>query len=830
MSSDIQVFVRWKEQTIFAGEDVECIITFKNVAESSHAEPARGVQPPAQRKTPRPLNNGTNGDSYFSPRSPQNSFFHNTRRTLVQTPRQKTFSRSHRQSASLGAFATSHSFPPHYTASSLSQEQLPNRRHRRSVSILSIDSEVGNDRSPIPSQFGRPRPLRGHGRSASLQISPQGVAGTDEIVTLAGRSHIRGSPAPALNTNQTVGNRRVDGDRSLKLSRPDSGTASPVTSADLSRGLYGRATPLPTNFKFPVVASSAAGGGGGGISRSLGPAISDGGSAPGQSPKPNFRDSISIGQQSHLAPVTKIISTSSVNGSNRSSGEFYSLSNNSTETLESEYTNYSLSRLPNLLRHSRHYSNVEPAGKPRNSETLLMGYAQISATFTVDGSLINKAAFEDVKRKGVVGGPGNRSEHSGGGKGRRGGGLWSALGLNAIEDSLTGLLSSGDLNGLRDMRGVASSRSIPLLSTPQSLLFVDLRLAPGEEKSFSFAFTLPKGLPASHKGKAVKFSYNLIIGTQRPSGPKEVQHVNRINVPFRVFSGVNSRGDVLGHDLMVPYVLLRDEARVQKIGSTPPPPKKEKSISRPTWTSASGFLSYVDELLEQKTSRSSPPALKTPLASIRETPRDPPTCKDAIDLAILRSNQVNESNRSTNRFEIARNGRRIAVVVLNRPSHRLGETIIATIDFVGAALPCYSLRATLETSEKVAPSLAMRSSTSVNRATRRVHASYSENTLFATRVVFSPAIPISATPTLLTSGVNLEWELRFEFVTASSHGEDTGPSGAMLLESVGEDDRGSVFASLENLSCESFEISIPLTVYGETIRELLAEESQGYPI
>lgn len=181
MSSDIQVFVRWKDQTIFAGEDVECIITFKNVAENTHTEPARGVQPPPHQKTSRPLNNGTNGDSYFSLKSPHNSFFPNSRRTLVQTPRQKTFNRSHRQSASLGAFATSHSFPPHYTASSLSQERSPNQRHRRSVSILSIDSEGGHDRSPVPSQFSRSRPLRGHGRSASLQISPQGVASTDEM-------------------------------------------------------------------------------------------------------------------------------------------------------------------------------------------------------------------------------------------------------------------------------------------------------------------------------------------------------------------------------------------------------------------------------------------------------------------------------------------------------------------------------------------------------------------------------------------------------------------------------------------------------------------------
>jgi hypothetical protein len=83
----------------------------------------------------------------------------------------------------------------------------------------------------------------------------------------------------------------------------------------------------------------------------------------------------------------------------------------------------------------------------------------------------------------------------------------------------------------------------------------------------------------------------------------------------------------------------------------------------------------------------------------------------------------------------------------------------------------------------------------------------------------------------LTSGINHEWELRFEFVTNSLHG-DVGlpPSGAGLLEAVFEDDRGQILTALENLGCESFEVSIPLTVYGETVRERLAEESEGYSI
>lgn len=481
-----------------------------------------------------------------------------------------------------------------------------------------------------------------------------------------------------------------------------------------------------------------------------------------------------------------------------------------------------------------------------------MGYAQVSASFTVDGSLVNQSAFDEVKRKGVVGGQAG----AGGLPGRppaepprKTGGFWGALKWNTIEESINGLLSNNELDGLREMRGVTSSRSIPLLSTSQSLLFVDLRLAPGEEQSYSFSFSLPKGLPASHKGKAIKISYNLVIGTQRASGPNESQKVNRVNIPFRVFSGVNGKlysslcpafqsltlslekGDILGHDLMSPYVLLRDEAKVQKVGPAMPSVKKQ-SVSK-SHHSASDFLGYVDAILEQR-ARSN--TLFPPGASLSRQPSveglpQMLTCKDVIDFAILRSNQVVNSRRSPNRFEIAREGQRIAVIVLNRPIHRLGETVIATMDFGNATIPCYAVRASLETSEKVTPSLAIRSNASIHRTTRRIHASLFENTLHATRVAFSPAIPITATPSILTSGVTLDWELRFEFVTSSVRGDQGAPpSGTRLLEALSSDDRGQVLCAMENLNCESFEISIPLTVYGETVRERLPEENEGYPI
>ncbi|KAJ5925062.1 hypothetical protein N7454_007701 [Penicillium verhagenii] len=739
------------------GENVECTITFKNVAEiRSDTNPGEGQH---QRKASRVANHSSNNhsDSFFGFKSPQR-LFSDRRSYSIGSPRRPT---AHRTASSLSSpLVASQSFPPAGNPSSTPRSWQPGHSNKRSVSILSIDSEGLPDASPSP-HYSRGKPARGHGRSTSLQITPRRNDSYDDSYRKAARAPMRGLPLRESDES-ALGSLRVDTNNLGGTSRPVSIAESPVDPIEPLR--LARRPQLPSfDFKFPAAHSSES-------------------NRPAPSPSPKSdrlqspakiprRDPSGLGPPSHQQ-VTRIISATSVNGSSRSSGEFYSVSDHSSETLASEYTNYSAQggRAPPPARHARHYSSVAPSSvQPIDSQALLMGYAQISASFTVDGSLVNQSVgFLDDQARPV---PNVLA--------RGGGGFWGALKWNAIEESISGLLSNNELD-------VTS--------------FVDLRLAPGEEQSFSFSFSLPRGLPASHKGKAIKISYNLVIGTQRPSAPNDTQRVNRINIPFRVYSGVNENGDVLGHDLMSPYVLLRDEAKVQKVGPTTPVVAQPKSLSG-LWNSAGDFISYVDEILEKRARSNSlfPPA--------------------------------QSSRRSPNRFEIARDGKRIAVVVLNRPVHRIGETIIATVDFGNAAIPCYAVRASLETSEKVVPTLAVRSNASIHRTTRRIHASLFENTLYATRVVFSPAIPTTATPTILTSGVTLDWDLRFEFVTPNILNESgRGPSGTKLLETISSDDRGQVLSALEHLGCESFEISIPLTVYGESVREQLPEESDGYSI
>lgn len=238
-----------------------------------------------------------------------------------------------------------------------------------------------------------------------------------------------------------------------------------------------------------------------------------------------------------LSPVARIISASSMEGTPRSSAEFYSMSNNSSETLASEYVARPSARLLSKGLHQRQLSHLAAPKRQLQPESLMMGYAQVMGSFTLDGSLINQAPFEEVKRKGVVGGQGGGGVVGVEGP-KRESGLFGALGWGNIGESIGGLLGSSEPSSIREMRSTASSKTVPLITTPQSILFVDLKLAPGESRSYTYSFTMPRGLPPSHKGRSIKVNYHLTIGTQRAGSTKE-QQLKHVDIPFRVFGSIN---------------------------------------------------------------------------------------------------------------------------------------------------------------------------------------------------------------------------------------------------------------------------------------------------
>jgi hypothetical protein len=286
---------------------------------------------------------------------------------------------------------------------------------------------------------------------------------------------------------------------------------------------------------------------------------------------------------------------------------------------------------------------------------------------------------------------------------------------------------------------------------------------------------------------------------------------------------------------MSPYIILRDQARTATIDSpkSPLPAKKGATLGKAEENTFDDFLEYVDNLLDRPRQNSSmgllsPTGTMPGRSSITEGPQ---TMKEAIDTAILRSNLTGAANQSANRFEIARSGRRVAVIMLARPSYRLGETMSAVIDFTDSDIPCYSIYVSLETSEKVDPAIALRSNASIYRVTKKVHASFSENVLFAQKLAFSPTIPPNATPEFITSGVSLEWKLRIEFITPRLMHED-GEEATWddLLEEISSDDRGVILAAAQRLPSESFEVQVPIRVYGAVSGAQETPDEEGLPV
>lgn len=161
-SSNIRVFIKWTEQTVFAGEDIECQITFKNVA---------------PHPTSKPLQLGSsNGSSQRGERQrkPAATLSNNT--TTANT-RPGPPSRGHRTTLSLNV--PGRTGRPQPAPSAWNGEPSTSTKqasiHKRSISVISIGASEGvaDLTSPSGASERQRRTSRGHGRSASLQIVPR---------------------------------------------------------------------------------------------------------------------------------------------------------------------------------------------------------------------------------------------------------------------------------------------------------------------------------------------------------------------------------------------------------------------------------------------------------------------------------------------------------------------------------------------------------------------------------------------------------------------------------------------------------------------------------
>lgn len=715
--SNIRVFVTFPTTSsgsaIFAGDTLQCKITFKNVPMAQPMAPPVPILIQNQLSSPQ-INGGA--------KKPTSITGVDKARGAAMSPRIPQSAQGHRPNLSLSVTANkSIQAKTSPTASPILENGTAlGHKHKRSISIVSMNSELGEF-----SEMGRGHqkgasigglarqgpPLtrdnvrRGHGRSTSLQVSPRprGVGSSPSIPP-----SVTSLNSPIINTPQippSATPRAVDsGDSMSKFSFLRRGSVTPGSTPVVMQGLWSpvssiskgkcmHSDSLNMTFKFPTqIPQSPL------VPPHLQP---DSGDTAGEvamkvtnidlrSPLDGSSDNDSL--PNGTPPRKAVVGLGINGGSVRTSGEFYSLANSTTETLVSEYD----PRLPRngLMLSQQGRAQSSTAGGSQPAEVLMMGYAQVIGTFILDGTLVQTSQFDDVKRRGVVG-----SQGGGGVVGveqKTDGRFLGSFGWGSLGGAIGGLLGGNSMSSIADMKSQANQRSIPILSTPQSILFVNLKLAPGESRTYDFRFPLPKGLPPSHRGMAIKVNYTLKIGTQRAG--KAVQQPKVIEIPFRVFPHVDMNGAFRSHDLLQPIILLRDEGKVVCVdeNATQIQPLQqhpaEKLVPRQE-SSLRDFFLYVDSLMPQQPGMQldSPSFIRNPLPTPVRAAEEPSSAEN-IEAAILRGGGVGGSKPPSARacvYEIARNGHKVASLTLPKPAYILGDTIAAVIDFSGAAIPCY---------------------------------------------------------------------------------------------------------------------------------------------
>ena len=511
--SNIKITVDWADSAVFAGDDVECFITFQNVAPT----------PVPTRPLPSLVHSRA-----LEPRRPLRRSELSRQRAL--TSRNLSFPQGNVGSAVLGTLplaASSGGAVQQLQHTQDTAAKLNAQKHGRSISIISMGSKT-----PLSGLKGRSagrnyslvHDKRPHLRATSLQGVQSNPLSSSTSNTLTS-SWLTAQPASS-NVSRQLGQLSFEqgevpntselassfewGSRAFTLKPEDNGRTQEVDGEKFGGNQLQRApSTLPASLRP--------------------------GNQRSQMPRSAYDTVSSVTGNGN----SKAVSPVSTNPTPRSSLEVNSQSNHSSETLASEYvlpiSTYRGAGAGGYLNYLAAPSTSITSEAP--SEILMMGYVQLNGSFVLDGSLINLIPFEPIKKKGVIGGQG------GGGvvgirSTKRDSGLFSSLGWNNISQSLGELVGGQEPSSMREMKGIASTKAVPILSTPQSILFVDLRLRAGEARRFRYKHRLPRVLPPSCKGRAIKITYQLTVGVQRPQSPTKSQYLSHISAPFKVLPSV----------------------------------------------------------------------------------------------------------------------------------------------------------------------------------------------------------------------------------------------------------------------------------------------------
>jgi len=304
---------------------------------------------------------------------------------------------------------------------------------------------------------------------------------------------------------------------------------------------------------------------------------------------------------------------------------------------------------------------------------------------------------------------------------------------------------------------------IPIYSTAPGILFCNLTLEPGETKIFDYSIVLPTSIPPTYYGRSIKINYSIHIGIQKT--PFNTTPYS-ITLPFKVFSYAEDDGSKPTYDIMNPVIINKD-------------------------------LSTISQRNTESLDLIHSPLPYTPIETSQSY---------IIDEGYSFRNVCNLCQQASKvSYEICKDNENVAQLLFTRNVYRLGESIIGIIKFKTNALRCYQVVTYLETDEQIEYPYALRSKGKGGRVTKKIIAQQQDFCLNNSKIFVELPIPLYATPEFNINAVNLNWFLRFEFITSSNE-------KIMNIDSKNNNFIHST--GITNSNVEYFDCKIPIKVYG----------------
>ncbi|KAI0085709.1 Rgp1-domain-containing protein [Irpex rosettiformis] len=355
--------------------------------------------------------------------------------------------------------------------------------------------------------------------------------------------------------------------------------------------------------------------------------------------------------------------------------------------------------------------------------------------------------------------------------------------------------SSTQMNGLglsmapaEEEEEVDDDIPLPTFEVPPSMLAVDLKLGPGESRSYTYELDLPPNLPPSYRGRTLKLSYEFVVGICRASASVSAGSSSRVmKVPIRVYNNVSVSSPPIPYDLLWPSTLRN----ITKISQYPVAhvvevrnssknyqPSRSPDTSPTLDNTKESLRIYARNLISQASRAAHyAPARQHPVFKVGIGHQNQENVMSEDDVSCREAVEVLTRNPKKLSFDVNKDGIKVAVLTFTKSAYRLGETVLGVVELNARASQARVLKlsALLEAHESLPSSLAQ-PPPSPSRQLRRVHAEHHSSFMTSTlRTSFSLDIPPDASPAFQIvvptmagppSSGGLEWKIRLSLLVA----------------------------------------------------------------